>query len=209
MDGIIALCDGANPPSDLQIAELPALEIRQYPPARNLRLEIENVSHGLLKNLSSVSLDLLDIAAYVYYADGSIKRGTNKDVFAEQWMRKLVFVIPVRCPDFWQQESVKSLLIKLLGYLTEDSERRSDWASLIPDYHASLESAWQLDGKDWNWHIRDHYVCGDRQLTFLIVQRYTWQRLAIVVMPWVEHGFATGRCRAYLLAKLAEEEEGQ
>ncbi len=90
-----------------------------------------------------------------------------------------------------------------------DAERRSDWASLIPDYHASLESAWQLDGKDWNWHIRDHYVCGDRQLTFLIVQRYTWQRLAIVVMPWVEHGFATGRCRAYLLAKLAEEEEGQ
>jgi hypothetical protein len=87
-----------------------------------------------------------------------------------------------------------------------EAARYSDWAAQIPPYHADLEKAWELDGQNWTWHFSDSYADGYRSLSFMIIENRTWRRLAHFTMPWVANGFAIGRCRAYLLAKLAAEE---
>ncbi len=119
MGNILALCDNAKPSGPIEGFD-DVLHINQNPPGRNLRLEVWNISHWLLRKLDSVNRDLLDIAAFIYYADNSVRRGTEKDLFQENWVRRFTFVIPVRELEIWQRETVTSNLIDLLEYLTED-----------------------------------------------------------------------------------------
>ncbi len=120
MRDIIVRCDHAVPPLRSRDSQANVLEINQYAPNWNLRLGIANVSHKLLADLNTLARDLLDIAAFVYYADQSVARGTEKDVFNEDWARHFNFVIPVRNQQVWQRKAVVSNLIELLTYLTED-----------------------------------------------------------------------------------------
>lgn len=120
MHNVLVLCDHAKPPPTLQTDQFDLLSINQYAPDPNLRLEISNISHRLLQSLNDVTRDLLDIAAFVYYADNSIRRGTDKDVFHKQWVRTFTFVAPVRKLEVWQRQSVRATLIEMLEFLTED-----------------------------------------------------------------------------------------
>ena len=119
MINVLAVCDHAKH-NVARDAFDSVLQINQDAPKRNLRLEIWNVSHWLLDTLKPVARDLLDIAAFVYYTDASVKRGTQNDVFEEDWARKFTFVIPVRNLEIWQRETVVAQLTEMLEYLTED-----------------------------------------------------------------------------------------
>lgn len=121
MPNILAICNHATPPATLLIDQFDrVLPINQYAPDRNARLEVWNISHWLLRRLNPVAHDLLDIAMFVYYADNSVRRGTSRDVFSEDWVRRFTFVVPVRELDTWQRESVGVALTETLEYLTED-----------------------------------------------------------------------------------------
>ena len=100
MKKILVLCNHTT------LDEIPAriesneqIQINAVSPNQNLRLQIENITHQILTNLNPISKDLLEIASYIYYADCSIKRGSDRDAFAEDWKRKFNFVIPVNNPD--------------------------------------------------------------------------------------------------------------
>lgn len=114
---VLVLCDGFD---SFVRGNDEILSISQFPPKQNLRLQIDNLSHKILKNFDETCRDLLDIAAFVYYADSSVSRGTNKDVFNQEWSRKFRFVIPVRQPAVWSASNITNSLVELLGFLTED-----------------------------------------------------------------------------------------
>jgi 7-cyano-7-deazaguanine synthase in queuosine biosynthesis len=121
MDKILVVCNQSNE------KELPAktshnetIAINPNPPKQNLKLHIESISHRILSELNPLARDLLEIAAYVYYADCSISRGRDTDVYAEKWRRKFEFIIPVSDPSRWNKPEVRDLLKDILDFLTGD-----------------------------------------------------------------------------------------
>lgn len=90
-------------------------------PDANLRLKIEDVRAGLWSDIPDVLVDLLEVASYVYVADQTCSRGQLTDLCAgANWRRGLHFVIPVRCPERWQQAPVRSALQEALAFVSED-----------------------------------------------------------------------------------------
>jgi len=79
----------------------------------NVSLDIEEIERNLGCKLDSISLDLCEIASYVYLADKSIPRGGF-----DNWARDLAFLIPVRNPAKWN--AVKQLLRNAIATLTGD-----------------------------------------------------------------------------------------
>ncbi len=135
MIDVLAVCDRAKPSLSSRGFDQ-TISINQYSPKRNLRLEILNVSHWMLRTLKPLTRDLLDIAAFVYAADTSVPRGTEADVFSEDWVRKFTFAIPVREIEIWDRDSIRTGLSELLEYLTEDKfefifSRRSETADQL------------------------------------------------------------------------------
>jgi hypothetical protein len=87
----------------------------------NVRLEIQDISRRLLANISDVHTDLLEIASYIYAADGAISRGGKTDSrLGAMWRRKLRFVIPVRQPKLWSSDPAFAALVDTISYLSED-----------------------------------------------------------------------------------------
>ena len=75
-----------------------------------------------LKHLNPRLVDLLEIAAYVYTADGSTLRASGRweaDAI-EPWRRDFRIVIRVRDLDFWTRPDVSLLLHKTLSVLSDD-----------------------------------------------------------------------------------------
>jgi hypothetical protein len=121
MKKILVLCNHTTSeeiPAEVEYDE--KININAYPPGQNLRLEIENITHRLLDNLTAISQDLLEIASYVYYADCSVSRGSELDVFAEKWKRKFIFFIPVSNPDLWNSQNVNGKIKDTLEFLSGD-----------------------------------------------------------------------------------------
>ena len=128
------------------------IQICQSGASRNLRLEVENISHWLLKNLEPICHDLLDIATFVYYADNSVPRGTEKDLYTDNWVRNFHFIIPVRELQIWQKPEILNTLIEMLGYLTEDkfnftfvNRERTPEQLILKDFSESLPPAPESD----------------------------------------------------------------
>jgi len=96
------------------------LHINATPPQKNLQLHIDNITHRILEQLNPLAQDLLEIAAYVYYADCSVKRVTETDVYADKWQRRFEFVMPVSDPDRWNKEEIKDLLRETMEFLSGD-----------------------------------------------------------------------------------------
>jgi 7-cyano-7-deazaguanine synthase in queuosine biosynthesis len=119
MRNVLIQCDHAMAllPSDQFDLVQP---VNQFAPNWNMRLEAWHVSHYLLHSLNPLAHDLLDIAAFVYYADNSVSRGSVRDLFHESWVRRFTFVVPVRRPEIWRQQSVVTTLVEMLEFLTED-----------------------------------------------------------------------------------------
>ena len=67
-------------------------------------------------------LDLLDIAAVVFAADGTVSRGhLTRPGMGIGWRRGLDFIIPVRNPDLWSRPEVVDALTEAVAFMTEDS----------------------------------------------------------------------------------------
>jgi hypothetical protein len=87
----------------------------------NVRLQISDISRRLLANIPDVLADLLEVASYVYAADGAVGRGGRTDAqMGAWWRRSFRFVIPVRQPDLWSSDAVLSGLVDMLTFLSDD-----------------------------------------------------------------------------------------
>lgn len=82
----------------------------------NVYLKPEAIAQALGTPLDPVSLDLCEIAAYVYMGDKAVSRGRY-----EQWTRNLSFVVPVRDPERW--DFVKEILTSTIATLSGDNVR--------------------------------------------------------------------------------------
>lgn len=67
------------------------------------------------------TLDLLEIAAYVFAADRCLSRGPKDAVEYHRWSRSLEFYVRVRDFDFWNQAAVKRALEQALLFMTGDA----------------------------------------------------------------------------------------
>lgn len=120
MTPTLVLCEGAAKPRSVRLKAPDTLELNQSISPANIRIKIENISQSILRELRARTRDLLRIAAYIYGADTSVKRGTPKDVYADEWARTFHFVIPVEDLAHWLRPDVKSALVEVLRYATGD-----------------------------------------------------------------------------------------
>ncbi|HLY63322.1 MAG TPA: hypothetical protein VKV95_21470 [Terriglobia bacterium] len=122
MSGTVFLCqDGLPPNAGLLLPEgfqKHALSLEG--PQRNINRQLDHVEAKMVEDLDPAVFDLLDIATYVYIGDTSAPRGQN-DVYGNKWCRDLVFRIPVREFERWNQEEVRGRLSGLLTYLSGDA----------------------------------------------------------------------------------------
>ena len=76
--------------------------LNSIPPNENVYLKASNISNKLAQTLSAVSLDLLEIAAYIYCTDQSKTRGGSTfPLNGKNWYRQFELSMPVRCPEIW------------------------------------------------------------------------------------------------------------
>lgn len=115
------------------------LELSCLGPDPNVNLQIENITHLILRDMQERARDLVRIAAYIYVADTSIKRGGPADVYGMGWARDLDFVIPVAEPDFWNQQSVQEQLQETLSFLTGDRYTFHFTAAAVEDRQLFLK----------------------------------------------------------------------
>lgn len=92
----------------------PVRRLSADPRFGNVYINPESISRDLGQPLDSLSLDLCEIAAYVFMADKSFKRGDYG-----KWTRDFSFLVPVRNPARWN--SVKALLIRTVATLSGDN----------------------------------------------------------------------------------------
>jgi hypothetical protein len=89
--------------------------------APNVQLRISDIRRALVTNVPDVLTDLLEVAAYIYCADGAVRRGGVKmGQLGKDWRRRFRFIIPVRQPNLWSSTLVSSLLIDTLSFLSDD-----------------------------------------------------------------------------------------
>lgn len=121
MTKILVLCNHSDI-GDIRTDAAHDVELRINPsrPDQNLELHIDNITHRIVSELNPLAQDLLEIAAYVYYADCSIQRGAETDVYADKWRRRFEFVIPVSSPDQWNRSEIRDLLAETIDFVTDD-----------------------------------------------------------------------------------------
>ena len=119
----LVLCSGAETAADDPLNEdRQVLALDALGPNANVNLRLEDVARVFLKHLNPRLVDLLEIAAYVYTADGSTLRASGRweaDAI-EPWRRDFRIVIRVRDLDFWTRPDVSLLLHKTLSVLSDD-----------------------------------------------------------------------------------------
>jgi hypothetical protein len=94
----------------------------------------------------------------IYSADCATPRGEKwtDDNSTEPWTRDLSFVIPVRDLEFWAQEDIKSLIEKILNFLSNDKYS----FSFVPLKRDRSEQPYFAFGdlKDWPFHAPDRVI---------------------------------------------------
>ena len=120
---IAITCNGANLPArDARGSKLRrSLDYNASPSGQpNIRLELPQFVRKV-RYLPERVLDLLEIAAYVYCADRSLKRGQTRAVEYSGWARSLHFHVRVRDFAFWSQGDVGALLSRALRFMSGDA----------------------------------------------------------------------------------------
>jgi 7-cyano-7-deazaguanine synthase in queuosine biosynthesis len=85
-------------------------------------VDIDAAERRLVATLDPVLLDLLDIAASVFAADGTVSRGGDARLnFGAGWHRTLDFDIPVRCHELWSRADTTEAVRTLVEFLTGDA----------------------------------------------------------------------------------------
>ena len=139
----LVLCSGASAESR---GDERLLTLNLHGSSSNVRLEIEDISRRLLANLSDVHADLLEIASYIYAADGAISRGGNTDSqLGAMWRRKFRFVIPVRKPTLWSSDPVTTALVETISFLSDD-DYKFEFRPL--DKPPAVETYFRLSGAE-------------------------------------------------------------
>jgi hypothetical protein len=87
-----------------------------------VNLNIADVTKAFGEQLSPRLTDLLELAAYVFSADSSARRGTkwSNEGTTENYDRDFHLIMPVREVQFWQNADVHRQLISILNFLTDD-----------------------------------------------------------------------------------------
>ena len=116
----IFLCNGANPPDDVDEADCTVLDYRPSNGGKpNVRLGLPDFVRSVY-HLPPRCLDLLEIAAYMFAGDRSTSRGSRISVEYQRWARNLHFVIRVRDHAFWSEPTVQDALKSALCFATGD-----------------------------------------------------------------------------------------
>lgn len=112
------LANGAEAP--LGCEEPIVLEYRpNMPCSRRINLNLPQFVRNLY-HLPDRTLDLLELAAYVFGADRCISRGRIDAVEYHSWSRKINIVIKVRDFDFWSDKKVSECLLDALRFMMGD-----------------------------------------------------------------------------------------
>ncbi len=119
MKSYLIICDYDSVSESKDYDEVLNISCRE--PHKNLNLEINNLTNRILDDLDPLEEDFLFIAAYVYYADSSFSRWSEKDVYASKWIRKFDFVIPVNNPDIWNSTYINDLLCNSINIISGDN----------------------------------------------------------------------------------------
>ena len=139
----------------------------------NVRLKIADISRRLLAH-SNVLIDLLEVASYVYAADSAIPRGGRTDAqMGAHWRRKLRFVIPVRLPELWSSEPVRSALVETLSFLSDD-EYELEFSRL--EDPPALAEYFEFSGADTIGFTPDDVILFSGGLDFLPERLSSWWR---------------------------------
>ena len=114
------LANGADPPSDC----LDPI-ILDYRSNENYTKKIKLYLPQFVRNLYHLpdrTLDLLELAAYVYGADRCISRGRADAVEYHSWSRKINIFTKVRDYDFWSDPKVNKVLTNVLRFMMGDND---------------------------------------------------------------------------------------
>ncbi len=122
--------------------------LNTLPPGENVFLKARNISESLAQSLSAVSLDLLEIAAYIYSADQSKPRGgATFPQDGRNWYRQFELSVPVRHPELWAEKKVIKKLTELLRFMAND-DYRFVFRPLLDDYPRDAYFDFET-GKPW------------------------------------------------------------
>ncbi len=120
VDEHIVLCGGARPGRG-RTNGAPS-EIHLWGAHANAELCVADISRKMVSNLPTVLVDLLEVAAYVYFADQKVARGGQGVLdHGARWRRSFQFFIPVRHPDLWSSSGIRNVLTGTLGFLSDDT----------------------------------------------------------------------------------------
>ena len=112
------LANGAEAPFGCE--EPIVLEYRpNMPCSRRINLNLPQFVRNLY-HLPDRTLDLLELAAYVFGADRCISRGRIDAVEYHSWSREINIVIKVRDFDFWSDKKVSECLLDALRFMMGD-----------------------------------------------------------------------------------------
>ena len=122
---VLVLCNGAPPPNEnsgeKRAIVLDYLDREHDLP--NMKLGLPNFVRDVY-HLPDRTLDLLELAAYIYCADRKSNRGSKVAVEYHAWARSFHFVVKVRDYDFWKRSDVSACLSRALQFMTGDREYR-------------------------------------------------------------------------------------
>ncbi len=86
------------------------------------RIDTPKIEKSLVSPLDDVMLDLLDVACVVFATDSAVRRGTDaRRNLGGGWDRQLEFRIPVRLPELWQRDALRTALVEAVEFLTGDT----------------------------------------------------------------------------------------
>ena len=111
-------CNGASADGHKDVLRL------EYSPGsskRNVRLGLPRFVTELL-HIPPRTLDLLELAAYVYAADRYTSRGSRGAVEFHSWSRRFCIRMKVRDVTFWNREEVQQALRECLTFMTGDAD---------------------------------------------------------------------------------------
>ena len=151
---VLVLCNGASRP-----AESPSERSAMVLDYRDRQDVVANVKLGLpdfvrdVYHLPNRTLDLLELAAYVYCADRMSSRGSRDAVEYQAWARSFHFVVKVRDHAFWSQSEVSECLSRALQFMTGDREynftfqpgHSTERTGLFDDEQFRMDSSQDLD----------------------------------------------------------------
>lgn len=97
-------------------------EFRLHGPTANVRLKLDDVRRNLLKVETDLLADFIELAAYIFAADCSVRRGgaTFPNAGAN-WRRNFRLIVAVREPGRWSEPQLQYALREALEFLSDDT----------------------------------------------------------------------------------------